>query len=592
MAKLVYAIARGHASVPPDPELTAALAARVERVLARLVPDHVSAPPPRIIARDGIVAGICNPVASLPVIGTSVCLGALFDAPGDWYRPGTPAPDGSYALFRADADHVDVLTDIAGTRTVWYVLTPSLFLAATSQRALVMLMGDLEPESRALHWLLSSGTLGPGHGWDRRIACLANDARLVLDRRCWSLAREDTPVEYRAAGGGRREHAAQLTDALDETFETLGLDPCRWLVPLSGGYDSRTLAWLLARHHAEAERLHALTWGLRTAPTDPRGDAAIARRVADSLGTRHEFVALDDVEGGVDFEQLLTRFVAAGEGRTDRISAYIDGFAIWARLHAMDCDGVLRGDEAFGCRRVGSSLEVLRNMHLLTLDELSPVPPGVREACVDVARPRSLARRPDETREAWRDRLNIAFEHPYVFAALNDAKLAYVEVVHPLLSRRIVEAVRALPDGLRTDKRLFRELVETRGPRVPIARRPAIPSREALFASAGFRACMRRSLEAAEADRGPFDLLAPAAREWLDADPRRRNGRQRSARGLAQRIGRRIGLLAPPGPTLSPGALALRIVVAHRTARLLADDSAAVREVMPPSRVLSRTTAP
>ena len=572
MAKLVYAVLRQHAK----PSVAAALAARITRVLARLVPDNLQAPAPRLIVHDGIVAGICNPAASLPVSGASVCMGVLHDAPADWSCPGAPAPDGSYALFRADPHGVELLTDISGSRTIWYAQTPDILLAATSQRALVMLLGSFEFEPRALGWLVASGTLGPGFSWDRRIGCLANDSRLHLDRHRWTLTRSETPVAYVADGGHRRDHAARLDAALDHSFATLDLAPERWIVPLSGGYDSRAVAALLAAHVPEIGRLRTVTWGLRDAPADRLGDAAIAQRVADSLGTAHAFLSLDgDVP--VDFEQVLARFVAAGEGRTDRISAYIDGLALWARLHAMDCDGILRGDEAFGCRRVASDFQVLRNMHVLVPGDLAGLPAAVRGTLAEVRRPDALLRRADETRAAWRDRLGIGFEHPYLFAALNDLKLAYVEVAHPLLTRRIVEAVRTLPDELRTDKKLFRERVLARVPPVPIARNVAIPARAALFASARFRAAMCAALDEAAADDSPFDTLAKCALDGIDeAAADGRGWRERPWRRALKRVRRRVGWANDAPPVLSPGALALRVVVAHRTVRLLREDAVAL----------------
>ncbi len=60
-----------------------------------------------------------------------------------------------------------------------------------------------------------------------------------------------------------------------------------------------------------------------------------------------------------------------------------------------------------------------------------------------------------------------------MLAALNDLKLHYVEVANPLLARPILEFVRTMPDEQRTEKRLFRAIVDSIGPKVRIARYPA-----------------------------------------------------------------------------------------------------------------------
>lgn len=58
--------------------------------------------------------------------------------------------------------------------------------------------------------------------------------------------------------------------------------------------------------------------------------------------------------------------------------------------------------------------------------------------------------------------MNSVFEIPTIFAARSDLKLAYIEVIHPLLSKKIMQCVRSLPDDLRTDKSLFKAIVATR----------------------------------------------------------------------------------------------------------------------------------
>ena len=61
-------------------------------------------------------------------------------------------------------------------------------------------------------------------------------------------------------------------------------------------------------------------------------------------------------------------------------------------------------------------------------------------------------------------------------AALTDLKAAYLEVGNPLLARSVLECVRAMPDELRTGKRLWLEIVASQLPGVALAKRVAIPS--------------------------------------------------------------------------------------------------------------------
>ena len=73
---------------------------------------------------------------------------------------------------------------------------------------------------------------------------------------------------------------------------------------------------------------------------------------------------------------MLDRFVRLGEGRTDRIGGYTDGFGVWRSLHAEGVAGVIRGDEAFGCRAVRGPRQVYANTHLVVLDEVGEVAVG------------------------------------------------------------------------------------------------------------------------------------------------------------------------------------------------------------------------
>jgi hypothetical protein len=79
-----------------------------------------------------------------------------------------------------------------------------------------------------------------------------------------------------------------------------------------------------------------------------------------------------------------------------------------------------------------------------------------------------------ETLETWRDRLYTEYYFPFYLAPLNDLKLAYGEIMAPLIARSIIEQVRRLPDALRTEKALFREIVKSYSPPVPFAKYPAV----------------------------------------------------------------------------------------------------------------------
>jgi hypothetical protein len=83
--------------------------------------------------------------------------------------------------------------------------------------------------------------------------------------------------------------------------------------------------------------------------------------------------------------------------------------------------------------------------------------------------PEELNQQPGESLEVWRDRLYHTYRLPTILAAISDLKLSYIELINPLLSRKIIQTVRTLPDKLRTNKTLFKRIVNSICPRVPYA---------------------------------------------------------------------------------------------------------------------------
>jgi hypothetical protein len=153
----------------------------------------------------------------------------------------------------------------------------------------------------------------------------------------------------------------------------------------------------------------------------------------------------------------------------------MDGFKIWKHLFESGYQGIIRGDQAFGNRAVSDAQGVYTNigLHLLSdFDNLSPVSDVLQQ--YGQSRPSIFQKRKDESLEGWRDRVSAEFEIPVIFAALNDLKLSYVEIVNPFLSRKIIQRVRQLPDDKRTNKGLFKKIILAMNPNIPFAQTRAI----------------------------------------------------------------------------------------------------------------------
>ena len=447
------------------------------RVLAdRLAPDNISPSPPRVEGcNEGVLILSINPNDTLSIKNSSVCLGHIVNPRGDWWKPGAEAPDGSYALFRSDDRHVELLTDVVASRTIWYAKTDDCFLASSSQRAIVSFLQNFQPNYDASLWMLSSGSLGPGQSWDRRICCLCGDSRLRLNRATWSISNEAAPVIIDPIDLSTEEHEARLNEALARTFENLHLDYSNWVLPLSGGFDSRALLLMLKNR----SNLQTITWGLKSSMTRPNSDAFVARSLADRLKVRHRYFELDTTNGSI--ETAFERFLLMGEGRTDWFGGYTDGFSLWKTLFDEKILGIIRGDEGFGWNVVRNNYEVKVSIGAIGIEDLWQLDAvaGLGMHMLGNQRwPDSFRRRESESLSSWRDRLYHQWRIPFRLAALNELKTSYVEVVNPFLSREIIAVIRTMPDSLRTNKTLFRRIVENLGPRIEFAKFQSIPERD------------------------------------------------------------------------------------------------------------------
>jgi asparagine synthetase B (glutamine-hydrolysing) len=442
----------------------------LRRCALRLSPDNIAASPPDVREEDGLARAVVNPVPSVRIAPHGVCLGALFED-ADWATVGAAAPDGTYAIVRHDDGAVELLTDTFGSRTVWYVHTDELFLASTSQRALVALLGSFSPCPETVTWLLAAGNLGPDRGWDERLRRLPHAACLRLDRRRWTLSTTREELTYVARPLAAEEHLSQLRDAIFGVCAKLDVESSSTALTLSGGCDSRSLLVGLA---SAGKSVTCVTWGLAASPADPRNDAAIARLLARRFGMPHEYLHLDvTAEPARD---VFSRFLRAGEGRIEDFGGYTDGLRAWEQLFGAGVATILRGD----CPGWGSPYDPVNesvarsiNMHCTLVDDYPDGHLIHRLGLTAQRRPDAFFQRDDETLDQYRDRLYNDYELPTCMAAYTDVKCAYLEVVNPLLGREIVRVTSELPDELRHLRAGFEQVAGALVPDVPFAEHPA-----------------------------------------------------------------------------------------------------------------------
>lgn len=521
---------------------------------------------------------LIHPSDVISTQGSSVCLGQMIPSPQDWHKPGGKHPDGSYGIARCDANRLEVLSDPAGSRTLYYYKFDDLFAVSTSERAIMHLLDEFVPDEQAIAWMISSGTLGPKQSWDERIKCLPPDSRLELDRSSWELTIETTPVHFESSA---TDHRSRLIDSLDETFSSMNIDLSQWALPLSGGYDSREL---LLRFRDDPE-LQTITWGTNSALDQSDSDAAIAKALANEHGVSHRYFSLP--ESPTDIGSVFSRFVTASEGRIDHFSGYTDGLELFGDLATGSTEGIIRGDEGFGWVDVKYSQGVRRCVGAKMIsdyDRLQSLPvPGRGAQCW----PDDLQKGTDESLSTWRDRLYHSYRMPVVLSSLSSIKTPYVEIVNPFLCRRVLEPVREFPDELRTEKQLYKEYVLNRSPDIPIADRGASPSEEMILNSGPATEFLISELDTHRSRRVfSGEIIDPVLDELMSSDQTQSEDQSNVSMldGLKRSIGERLPTnfvrqmayytpVDPPSLSISDGRLAFRLYMIANLHNKLREDT-------------------
>ena len=177
MAKAIYVCSRNRPFGSADE-------ARLKGICEALTPDNIVTPVSHRISIDGRTAfAVMNYQPSNLIRENSLLLGYLYGCYDNWNEPLTDSPDGSYAIFRVNADYFEAVSDPVASRTVWYYFDEERFIASTSQRAIIMFLGSFHFAERVIPWMLSAGTLVPEFSWDKRLMRIPVDSSVTLDEK-------------------------------------------------------------------------------------------------------------------------------------------------------------------------------------------------------------------------------------------------------------------------------------------------------------------------------------------------------------------------------------------------------------------------
>ncbi|MBN1789463.1 MAG: hypothetical protein JW830_03125 [Bacteroidales bacterium] len=545
----------------------------IDTISRNLIPDNIAGNQTRVIQNGSLAYFVFNPVQTIHVQDTSVCLGHMANIEHEWWLPGSGIPDGTFALFRTNNEVSETISDKLASRTIWYYSDINVFIAATSQRAIIMCLKSFHFNDENIPWMLFSGITGPGLSWDRRIKSLPLNSTLTLNRRTWEINISSKPVIYLDQKQTYQQNLKQFDEILTDVLSRSDLDLNKWILTLSGGYDSRGLLLYLK----EKPALRAITWGTASSETTKINDAIISRAITDFYGIPHTYYTTD--RSNEKFNIVLGRFLGAGEGRIEHIGAYMDGMKIWSTLFGENYEGVIRGDHTFGYRKLLNYNEVINSLSIKTIQSFGNTSEFNSFGLPEQRLPDYFTRNEGESFCSWRDRLFTVFRIPAFMAALNDIKLSYTEVYSPFMTSRVVDFIRSLPDDLRTNKKLLKDLIKKKSPDIPFTKYEAILTHSRVVQEFEIARFLKEEITGIAAnsilpnrllnhiaDRillNPDKLMKRSA--WILTYQKIRNSMPSRVKFLIKK--------SVPKPGLDFNLLAFRALIIHRMNALLSKDS-------------------
>jgi len=542
-----------------------------------LTPDNIIPAEPVIQVNGKVAFGIMNPTRTISIRGNSLLMGKILDEKENWHIPMEDFPDGSYALFRDGDGYCEIVSDPVASRTIWYYMDNEVFVASTSQRAIILFIGGFEFNEEVIPWMLSTGSLGPRLSWDKRISQLAPDSSVILDKKSWTTRQVHNPIHFSTDQDPDKNHEEDFLNTLKSTFRSLELNFDDWVLPLSGGYDSRGILCLL-HETGKTKDLQTITWGLKSSVHDKNNDAWVAKKLAETFDLPHKYFHTDVTEEPM--HKILNRFLLNGEGRVDHVSGYMDGFKIWKTLYDNNIQGIIRGDVGFGGMQISSPFTVRREVGFQLCTDFINLA-NYTDYKIPIQKiPEYLELKPGESLETWRDRLYDDFRLPTVQAALSDLKLSYVEIVNPFLFRKILGSVRELPDFHRTGKTLFKKIVNFLSPDIHYAKIDATAKEQDILKQRSFVELIRQELTSNYAEKIFAEEFLKSVLENMTVAQGKNAQQQKNKPSLKSTIKNIMPIWlinairdkVPATTKIGPNLLAFRIFIIIRMYRLLSTE--------------------
>lgn len=394
---------------------------------------------------------------------TGALIGPPFKSPSKFFHVGGQTPTGSFGLVRLNDEFVEIPVAPITNYPIWYYHDTDRFAASTSQLLLIGLLGSWQPNQENANWVLRTLLPAPYTSWDRRIKLMTPDAVFRLNRNSWQSSISTKPFTLTPKQQTKVQAKAELAERLAVVFQEVDWGKANWLVPLSGGVDSRTS--LMLAHRYAKQNLKALTYGYAHYSGNKYGNQAVAKRVSNAANIPQDFVIEQPNFG--DPEGRIRRFVRASDGRGFTALEHLEGPDFLKRNSILgDC--WLRSDEVYGWAKMVDKADVETICHFDLLRK-SALPEEIQPLLGGIGIPQQLQQNRGESLEDWRDRLYHTFRIPTHITFYVDLECNFFDVFNPHLHSPVVDWTRTQLASFRTDKSLFKDFAWDLGPKVPYA---------------------------------------------------------------------------------------------------------------------------
>jgi asparagine synthetase B (glutamine-hydrolysing) len=281
-----------------------------------------------------------------------------------------PRLNGSFALLIIEPNkkELTLVVDRMATVPIYYTHRGQLFAFSAEIKPLLRIFeSDRRVDSEAVENFLSSGFLLEGRTLIEGIRSLCPGEILevkaggVKRKRYWKFHFAEDRDRF-----NQRELEDELLRVCKQAVRRQIRGDYTFAVPLSGGYDSRSLLFLWKSVNT-GRKLRTVTWGVNE--DEPGSDAWVARRLSSFLDTEHQFFHLKAECLPDHFQEFIRR----DEGRTDAVGNYPEGLRVFERIrNTTGVQVLLRGNEIFGARnRVFREKDTL---HTAFIDSFSIYP--------------------------------------------------------------------------------------------------------------------------------------------------------------------------------------------------------------------------